>query len=259
MSFSVYLKTPEEINIMEENGKILGEIFAFLKDILKPNMKAIEINNQVEAMILKHGATPSFKGYQKFPFAICFCLNSEVIHGFPSQDKTIQDGDLVSIDIGIYKNGFHADSAFTFGIGNVSPEAFQLTKATQESLYLGIQACKIGNSLFDIAKAIQNRITITPFSIVRDFVGHGVGRNIHEAPQIPNFVQKNLSKIKLKEGMTLAIEPMINLGSHHVEILEDHWTVVTKDRKLSAHFEHTIAITKQGPKILTFNPSIHSL
>jgi methionyl aminopeptidase len=200
-------------------------------------------------MARKRGARPAFKGYRDYPFSLCVSVNEEVVHGFPSQ-RTLKSGDIVSLDFGVRFNGYYGDAALTVAVGTVSETASRLMKVTEESLYLGIEEARVGNRLGDISAAVQGHVEKAGFSVVRDFVGHGIGRNLHEDPQVPNFGKKGRG-IVLKAGMVLAIEPMINEGTYKVAVLDDGWTVVTEDRKLSAHFEHSVAITESGPEILS--------
>ena len=204
----------------------------------------------VRQYIEKEGATPSFLGYGGFPASACISVNNQVIHGIPSKKHVLKEGDIVSIDIGAYYNGYHGDNAWTFPCGEISKEAQALLDATRESLFEGIKMAKAGNRIGDIASAVQQYVEARNYSVVRDFVGHGVGAKLHEDPSVPNFGTPGRG-VRLLPGMTIAIEPMINAGTHEVRVLEDQWTTVTADGKLSAHFEHTIAITPEGPQILT--------
>lgn len=242
-------KSKKELALMEDAGKIVAETHAELQKALKPGITTKELDDIAEDFILKRGAIPSFKGYQGFPSSICASSNEEVVHGIPSL-RMLKNGDIISIDIGAVINGYHGDSAVTLPVGDISSEAQRLLKVTEESLHKGIEMALVGNRLSDVSHEIQSFVESNSMSVVRDYVGHGIGSNMHEEPQIPNFGKPGRGP-RLKPGMTLAIEPMVNLGTFEVKTLEDNWTVVTEDGKLSAHFEHTIAITEKGPQILT--------
>lgn len=247
---AISIKTKEEVEILREGGKILAEIINQLKSSLKIGTSTKEINTEAETLMRSLRVTPAFKGYRGFPASICISLNHEVVHGIPSAQRIIKDGDLVSLDVGIIHREYYVDTAVSVGMGNVSPQIKKLLDVTQESLYVGIAQSKVGNHLSDISHAIQVFVETKGFSIVREFVGHGIGRRLHEDPEIPNFGPPKQGPV-LKEGMVFAIEPMVNLGGWQTKILGDGWTVVTADGKPSAHFEHTIAITAKGPEILT--------
>jgi len=246
----IILKSRREIDIMREANQIVAETHAFLSENIKPGISTAEIDKLADEFIRGKGAVPSFKGYQGFPASVCISINEEVVHGIPNDHRYLENGDIVSIDIGTFYEGFNGDAARTHAVGDISENASKLLKVTEESLLKGIEKAVIGNRLFDISHAVQEFVEKNGFSVVRDYVGHGIGRDMHEDPQIPNFGPAGKGP-KLKEGMTLAIEPMVNIGGYEVETLEDNWTVVTKDRSLSAHFEHTIAITKDGVEILS--------
>ncbi len=246
----IQYKTREEIEIMRESCLLVGRAHAEAVKIMKPGITSIQLNNIVEEFIKDNGATPSFKNYYGFPFATCISMNEAVVHGFPS-NELIRDGDIISLDIGVFKNGFHGDSAYTYAIGEIAAEVKQLLKVTKQSLYIGIEKARHGNRIGDIANAIQEYTEKKfGFGVVRELVGHGLGKKLHEDPQVPNYGKKGTGA-KLKEGMVLAIEPMINLGTKDVIHLDDGWTVLTKDHKVSAHFEHDICITKDEPDILS--------
>jgi methionyl aminopeptidase len=218
--------------------------------VMKEGMTTMQVNNIVEQFILDNGGTPTFKNYNGFPYATCISMNEAVVHGFPGE-HILKSGDIISLDIGVYKNGFHGDSAYTYAVGEITEEVKQLLRVTKESLYLGIKKARHGNRVGDIANAIQEHTEKKHgYGVVRELVGHGVGRELHEEPQVPNYGKKGTGA-KLKEGMVLAIEPMINLGVKEVVHLEDGWTILTKDRKVSAHFEHDVCITKGEPDILS--------
>lgn len=247
----IHLKNQQELNIMRENGRVLAQLFEKYKEILTPGMTTYDLDRIAEEFMLSKGGKPSFKGYQGFPGSICSSVNQVIIHGIPDEKTVLQEGDIIGIDLGFYKDGFHVDTAFTFLVGKVDALKEKLCQTTKEALKLGILSTRIGKSLFDISNAIQTKVESEGFSVVREFVGHGVGKNLHEAPQIPNYRKNGLSKIKLKEGMTLAIEPMVNAGAADIVIKSDGWTICTADGKPSAHYEHTVAVTKKGPLILT--------
>ncbi|OFZ74236.1 MAG: type I methionyl aminopeptidase [Bdellovibrionales bacterium RIFOXYD1_FULL_44_7] len=230
--------------------KIVGRILCELCEAVKPGMSTADVDKIAERRCFELGAIPAFKGYHGYPASICISLNDEVIHGIPSSKRIIKSGDLVSIDFGVMKDGWFGDAAKTLAVGEFSDEARKLMEVTAESLNKGIEQCRPGNHLFDIGHAIQNYVEAFGYGVVREFVGHGIGRALHEEPQVPNFGAKGKG-LELKAGMVLAIEPMINAGSPKVKILKDGWTAVTEDHSLSAHFEHTVAITSNGPEILT--------
>jgi methionyl aminopeptidase len=242
-------KSEKELAYMREAGMVVARVHREIARMIKVGTTTLELNRLAEDIIIKAGARPAFKGLYGFPYTICASVNEEVVHGFPSSRK-LENGDIVSIDIGAEVNGYFGDSAATYPVGDVSPEVLNLLKATEESLYKGIAMAKAGNRLSDISHAVQTCAEGYGYSVVRDYVGHGIGKQPHEDPQIPNFGKPGRG-IRLKAGMTLAIEPMINMGTYEVRTLLNNWTVVTLDAKLSAHFEHTIAITDGKPEILT--------
>lgn len=246
----IILKSKREIDIMREANQIVADTHQLLSEKLKAGMTTAELDNIADKYIRSRGAVPSFKGYQGFPASICISINEEVVHGIPDDHRIIEDGDIVSIDIGTFFEGFNGDAARTYPVGEVSEVAKKLLEVTEKALLTGIEKALIGNRLFDISHAVQKYVEANGFSVVRDYVGHGIGRKMHEDPQIPNFGPAGKGP-KLKNGMTLAIEPMVNVGGFEVETLEDGWTVVTEDRSLSAHFEHTIAISNEGVEILS--------
>lgn len=246
----IIYKTKEEIEIMRQTCLLVSQAHATAAALLKPGMTTLEVNSIVHHFIYDHGGIPSFLNYNGFPAATCISMNAEVVHGFPGE-HILKSGDIISLDIGIYKNGFHGDSAYTYAIGEISDEVKQLLRVTKESLYLGIEKARAGNRIGDIANAIQEHTEKKHgYGVVRELVGHGLGRDLHEDPQVPNYGKKG-SGPKLKEGMVLAIEPMINMGVKEVVHLSDGWSILTKDRKPSAHFEHDVCITKGDPDILT--------
>jgi methionyl aminopeptidase len=246
----VELKSPAEIEIMREAGRIVFEILEELEKAVAPGVSTWELDQLSERLIYQKGAQPAFKGYQKFPCCLCSSINEEVVHGIPSRKRVLKEGDLLKLDFGVKYKGYFGDSARTVAVGKISEDARKLMDATRESLYKGIEAMRVGNRIGDIGHAVQQHVEARGFSVVRDFVGHGIGKKLHEAPQVPNYGEPD-SGMRLRAGMVLALEPMVNVGTFKVEVLSDDWTAVTLDRKLSAHFEHTIVITEQGPEILT--------
>lgn len=245
----IILKSKQQIELMRESGKIVAETHEILRDAIKPGISTLELDTIAENHIRKYNAIPSFKGYHGFKGSICASINEEVVHGIPGS-KTLKEGDIISIDIGAYYKGYHADAAKTHAVGIISEEDRKLIEVTKESFYEGIKFAKLGCRLSDISHAVQTHVEKNNFSVVRDLVGHGVGTQLHEDPQIPNYGRPGKGP-KLKEGMVLAIEPMVNYGTHYVNMLGDGWTIVTRDSKKSAHYEHTIAITEDEPLILT--------
>lgn len=235
---------------MRRSGAIVAEVLQVMRENVKPGSTTMDLESIAEEEIKRRGARPAFKGYRGYPFCLCTSINNEVVHGMPSQKRVLREGDILSIDCGVLKEGFYGDSAVTVPVGRISPEAARLIDVTARSLELAIEAAREGNRLLDISSAVQGYVESHGFSVVREFVGHGIGRSLHEAPQVPNFGVPGRG-VRLKAGMVLAIEPMINLGASPVKILEDGWTAVTSDGKLSAHFEHTVAITPDGPSVLT--------
>lgn len=246
----IVLKSKRELELMKEACKISAEALMVAGEAVKPGVSTKEIDRIAYNLIKKRGATPNFLGLYDFPATACISINNEVIHGIPKADRIIQEGDIVSIDLGAEKNGYNGDNAATFVAGTCSPEAKRLIDTTRESLYKGIEQAVYGNRIGDIGHAIQSYCEERGYGVVRDFVGHGVGKKLHEDPSVPNFGHEGRG-IRLLPGMTLAIEPMINQGTFRVKQLSDGWTIVTADGKLAAHFEHTIAITPDGPVILT--------
>lgn len=245
----IVLRSDREIELLRGAGRIVAETHEVLKSYMKPGITTKELDMIAEETIRKHGGLPAFKGYGGFPASICASINHEVVHGIPS-DRTLNDGDIISIDIGAIHKGYYGDSAKTFAIGKVSEEAQNIIDVTKASFYEGLKVCRLGYRLSDIGHTIQKYVESKGYSVVRDLVGHGVGTELHEDPQIPNYGPPNKGP-RLQAGMVLAIEPMVNQGTYHVETLLDNWTVVTVDRKLSAHYEHTIVITENEPMILT--------
>ncbi len=247
----VELKSPSEIETMRQASKIVATVLKEISGLVAPGMTTADLDAYAEKRIREMGATPSFKGYHGFPASICASINNEVVHGIPNPKKTIRQGDVLKVDTGAYFEGFHGDSCITIAVGQVSPAAAKLIRVAQETLYKGIEQVKAGNFLLDIAGAVQDHAEANGFKIVEEFTGHGVGRNLHEEPSVFNFRTHELPNVKLKAGMTLAIEPILNAGSKHTRTLSDRWTVVTVDRSLSAQFEHTVLVTETGYEILT--------
>ena len=245
----IILKTEREIEIMREAGRIVALTHQELEPHIKPGVTTGELDQIAERFIRSHGAVPSFKDYNGFSGSVCASVNEELVHGIPGK-RVLKDGDIISLDIGAYHNGYHGDSAWTYAVGSVSEDDSRLCEVTEAALYKGLEQAKPGARLSDISHAIQDYAEPLGFSIVREYVGHGVGQNLHEDPQIPNYGPPGKG-IRLKKGMVLAIEPMINAGSRYVRTLADNWTVVTVDSKKCAHYEHTIAITETGYEILT--------
>lgn len=247
---SVTIKSNKEIERMREAGNILAIVHEELEKFIKPGISTYDIDKKGYEIIKSYHCTPSFLNYEGYPASICVSVNDEVVHGIPNKKHILRDGDIVSLDAGVIYEGYHSDAARTYGVGEISEEAEKLIRVTKESFFEGIKFAKEGYHLHDISKAIQKHVEENGFSIVRDLVGHGIGQALHEEPQIPNF--KPIGRgIKLVEGMTLAIEPMVNAGAKEVWWLEDDWTVVTQDGSLSAHYENTVLVTKNGPEILS--------
>lgn len=248
---AIHIKSESEIEIMRKSGQIVATVLREISEIAKPGMTTAELDDYAEKRIREMGATPSFKGYHGFPASICACVNSEVVHGIPKKTTVIKAGDILKVDTGAYYQGYHGDSCITFPIGKIKRNTRKLLKVAEEAMYKGIAQVKEGNYLMDIAGAIEDYVIENGFSVVDDYVGHGVGRNLHEEPSVFNIRTKELPNVKLKAGMTLAIEPIINQGSNKTKVLKDRWTVVTVDNQLSAQFEHTVLVTQNGYEILT--------
>ena len=246
----IVLKTSRELAIMREAGRISAMALKVAGEAVEPGVSTWEIDRVARKYIESQGAVPSFLGYGGFPASACISVNNVVIHGIPSKRQIVKAGDIVSIDIGAMLEGFHGDNAYTFACGDISAEAQRLLDATRESLYEGIKQAKAGNRLGDIGSTVQRYVEARGYSVVRDFVGHGVGAKLHEDPSVPNYGTPGRG-VRLLPGMTIAIEPMVNQGGYEVQVQKDGWTTVTRDGKLSAHFEHTVAITPDGPVILT--------
>ncbi|MZP30275.1 type I methionyl aminopeptidase [Heliobacterium undosum] len=245
----IVLKAARELDYMRDAGRIVAETLREMEKAVEPGVTTADLDRKAEDYIRAKGAKPAFKGYQGFPATICASINEQVVHGIPGL-RHLQTGDIISIDVGASVNDYHGDAAITLPVGEIDEELQRLLDVTRRSLEIGIEQAKVGNRLFDISHAIQNYVEGNGFSVVRQFVGHGIGKKMHEEPQVPNFGPAGRGP-RLQAGMTLAIEPMVNAGTWEVETKEDQWTVVTKDRKPSAHFEHTIALTDDGPEILT--------
>ncbi|MFH0827963.1 MAG: type I methionyl aminopeptidase [Candidatus Omnitrophota bacterium] len=245
----IVIKSEKDLGKMKEAGRILARVMNKVNEIIRVGISTIEIDNLARDFIKQENVTPAFLGYRGYPAAICASVNEEVVHGIPCKRK-LSEGDIISLDLGIKHEDFFSDIAVTVGVGKIDPRAKKLIQVTMDSLREGIKAAKPGNHIGDISSAIQLYIEGNSFSVVRQFVGHGIGRNLHEEPELPNFGRQGNGEI-LKPGMVIAIEPMVNMGTWECEILDDGWTAVTKDKKLSAHFEHTVAITEQGPEVLT--------
>ena len=246
----ILLKSAREIGLMQDAGRILAEVVAELRALVKPGISTLEIDREVEEFICSRGATPAFKGYRGFPATICTSINEEVVHGIPSVHRRLKEGDIVGLDLGCIVEGYYADCAITLTLGDVPPRVQELLDVTRESLDRAIAQCHPGRRLGDVSHAVQSHVERHGFSVVRAFVGHGIGRSLHEDPQVPNFGEPGRGPL-LKPGMVLAIEPMVTMGGSQVRVLEDGWTAVTEDGSLSAHFEHTVAITPRGPAVLT--------
>ncbi len=248
---AITIKNEAQITKMKEACKINREAMELIEKNIRVGVSTMELDKLAFDYISSNGGVPSFKGYGGFTGSICASINNQLIHGIPSKNAILKEGDIFSVDIGTFKNGFHADMARTFPVGKISQEAQNLIDVTKQSFFEGIKYAKVGNYLYDISGAIEEHILKNGYSIVEDFVGHGIGKNLHEDPQIPNFRPKNQRGCKLVKGMTLAIEPMVNIGKKEVKVLQDGWTVVTKDGSLCAHYENTILITEGEPEILT--------
>lgn len=247
---AVNIKSEREIGLMREAGKILSEVHLQLREVIKPGITTYDINKVADELIRGYDCIPSFLDYQGFPASVCVSLNDEIVHGIPNKKKVVMEGDIVSIDAGVIYKGYHSDAARTWAVGKVSEEAEKLIEVTEQSFFEGIKYAKVGNHLHEIGARIQEYVESHGLSVVRALVGHGIGKEMHEEPQIPNFKQVNRG-IRLAEGMTLAIEPMVNVGRFDVDWEDDNWTVVTSDGSLSAHYENTILITKGEAEILS--------
>lgn len=247
----VEIKSQREIEIMRQAAKIVAIVLKEISEIVEPGMTTADLDIHAEKRIREMGATPSFKGYHGFPASICSSINQEVVHGIPNRKKVIRAGDVLKVDTGAFFEGFHGDSCITIAIGQVTPDAAKLIRVAEEALYKGIEQVRAGAFLLDLAGAIQDYVEANGFKIVEDFTGHGVGRNLHEEPSVFNFRTHSMPNVKLRAGMTLAIEPIVNAGTKNTRILPDRWTAVTLDNSLSAQFEHTVLVTEDGYEILT--------
>jgi methionyl aminopeptidase len=245
----ITIKNDREIAIMRESNRLLAHLFEHIASMIQPGITTLELDREAELYIRSHGAAPAFKGYRGFPGTLCTSVNDEVVHGIPGS-RVLREGDILSIDVGALYEGFYSDAARTCPVGEITPQARELMEVTRRSLEAGITQAVAGNRISDISAAVQKVVEAAGFSVVRDFVGHGVGRNLHEGPQVANFGKKGKGPV-IQEGMTLAIEPMVNVGDWEVKILSNGWTVVTADGSLSAHFEDSIAVTKNGPLVLS--------
>ncbi len=246
----IKIKSAQEVNKMRTAGRITAETLQIIKEHVKPGITTMELDRIAEKHITKSGAMCSFYNYNGYPGHICVSVNNQVVHGIPSHNTVLKDGDIVSVDVGAFYDGYHGDAARTFAVGEISPEAERLISVTKESFFEGIKYAVPTNRLFDISAHVQEYVEQNGFSVVRALVGHGIGRNLHEDPEVPNFGKAGRG-VRLVSGMTIAVEPMVNLGTYKVITLPDEWTVVTADGKLSAHYENTILITDNGPEILT--------
>jgi len=246
----IFIKNKDEISRIRESNQIVAQALIFIKDFIKPGISTAELNAEIEQFILKKKARPSFKGLYGFPAAACISVQDEVVHGIPSHKRRLKKGEIVGIDIGVELKGFYGDAAYTFAVDGLATAMEKLLRVTEESLYLGIKESTVGNRVGDIGYAIQHHVEKNKFNVVRELVGHGVGKKPHEDPQIPNFGERKRG-IPLKAGMVIAIEPMVNMGIHEVYFADDDWTVKTKDGQPSAHYEHSVAVTENGPEILS--------
>ncbi len=247
----IYYKTPEEIELMRISNLLVSKTLAHVGSIIKPGVSGADIDREAETFIRDHGAEPAFKNYEGFPATLCVSVNEAVVHGIPSKEQVFQEGDIVSVDCGVLLNGYYGDSAYTFALGEVDEQVMELLRVTKEAVYLGIEQACVGNRLRDIGYAVQSFAERQhKYGVVRDLVGHGIGKKLHEEPEVPNFGQRGRG-IKIQEGLVIAIEPMINLGSKSVRQLKDGWTIVSKDRSPSAHYEQVVAVKKEGPDRLS--------
>ena len=247
----IEIKTSREIKLIKKSSQIVSKVLSEIIDLIQPGMTTKDLDVFAEKRIREMGAVPSFKGYHGFPSSICSSINNEVVHGIPNKNKVIKNGDLVKIDTGAYMDGFHGDSCVSICVGSVNKEVERLSNVAHEALYAGLSKIKAGNTLLDIAGAIEDVVKKNGFSVVEDYTGHGVGRNLHEEPSVFNFRTKDLPNVVLREGMTLAVEPIVNAGTKYCKTLNDRWTVITKDGKFSSQWEHTIVVLKDGMEILT--------
>ena len=246
----IYLKTAEEIELLRENNLLVSATLAEVGKHVRPGVSTLELDKLAEEFIRSHGAEPGFLGYGGFPNTLCMSVNEEVVHGIPSAKRILKEGDVLSVDCGTLMKGFYGDSAYTFAVGEIAPEVADLLRVTKEALYKGVAPAKVGNRVGDVASAVQEHAERHGYSVVRELVGHGLGRKMHEEPEVPNYGARGRGPL-LKEGMVICIEPMINMGARYVVFERDGWTVRTRDRKPSAHFEFAVAVGKEGPDVLT--------
>ena len=246
----ILVKTPDEIKLMRDANQIVAEVLCVLQENVRPGISTFELDQIAEDLCLERKSVPAFKGYHGFPSSLCVSINEEIVHGIPSRKRKLKKGDILSVDFGVCYKGFFGDSAITIPVGKVKNDVHKLLQVTKRSLDLAVEQVVIGNRISDISLAVQEYVESKGYSVVRQFVGHGIGSSLHEGPEIPNYVQHGQSP-RLIEGMVIAIEPMVNMGTHKVKILRDGWTVITADKKPSAHFEHSIAVTTEGPIVLS--------
>ena len=247
----ITVKSANELALMREAGRIVAEVLARVQETVTAGMTTADLEAIADEIIVgKYGAVPSFKGYRGFPGSVCSSINEEIVHGIPGQ-RALREGDIVSVDVGVIHEGYHGDAAVTVAVGEIDAESERLMAVTAEALRIGIEAAQPGKWTSEISKAIQDYVEGQGFSVVREYTGHGIGRNMHEDPQIPNYYDRRMGRVRLRPGMTFALEPMVNAGGWRTRVLDDSWTVVTADGKRSAHFEHTVAVTMNGPEILT--------
>jgi methionyl aminopeptidase len=247
---AIVCKSPAEIDKMRRAGQIVRQVLDEMRTMVKPGITTMDLERTAEKLIRDFGAKPAFKGYYDYPCVLCTSVNDEIVHGIPSENRALKEGDLVSIDCGVVLDGYYGDSAVTVPVGNVTPDAKKLLDVTEQSLYKGINAAVVGATVGDVGAAVQQFVEANGFSVVREFVGHGIGTRLHEDPQVPNYGTKGHGP-RLREGMVIAIEPMVNAGKSGARLLDDKWTAVTEDGSYSAHFEHCVAVTPDGPMILT--------
>jgi len=248
----ITIKSARELELMREAGRIVAQVLAEIRAVVAPGVTTADLEAVARRIIVdEHGAIPSFKGYRGFPGMVCASINEEIVHGIPGQ-RALHEGDIVSVDVGAIYKGYHGDAAITVGVGEVAAESQRLMDVTAEALRIGIEASKPGNWTWEISKAIQAYVESQGMSVVREYTGHGIGQNMHEDPQIPNYYDPRIGgRVRLRPGMTFALEPMVNIGGWQTKVLADRWTVITADKSRSAHFEHTVAVTKNGPEIMT--------
>ncbi len=246
----ILVKTPDEILLMQEANQIVAETLSMLLDVVEPGLTTFELDQMAEDLCRRRKCVPAFKGYHGFPSSLCVSINEEVVHGIPTRKRKLRKGDILSVDFGVCHKGFYGDSAVTIPVGKISSNCHKLLQVTDESLQLAIEQVVVGNRISDVSNAVQQHVEKHGYSVVRQFVGHGIGASLHEGPEVPNYISKGQTP-RLIEGMVIAIEPMVNLGTHKVKVLRDGWTVITADKKPSAHFEHSIAVTADGPLVLS--------